>query len=52
MILFIIFRALLLDRAWPWFETPPSELAPVPKAVPAEPARRLGRPLRSRGIPR
>ena len=46
MILFVLYRAMVLDRSQPWFEAPP-EPAPTPEAAPTLPGRRLPR---SRGI--
>jgi hypothetical protein len=48
MILFVIYRAMLLDNSQPWFEAPP-EPAPAPEAAPTPPGRR---PPRSRGSSR
>ena len=38
MILFVLYRAVMLDRSQPWFEAAP-EPAPVPEAAPTLPAR-------------
>jgi hypothetical protein len=48
MILFVVYRAMMLDRSQPWFEAPP-EPAPAPEAAPTLPGRR---PPRSRGSSR
>ena len=45
MILFVLYRAMMLDRLQPWFETPPDP-APAPETAPTPPGRRL---VRSRG---
>jgi hypothetical protein len=48
MILYVLYRAMMLDRSEPWFEPPP-EPAPAPEASSALPGRR---PARSRGSSR
>jgi hypothetical protein len=48
MILYVLYRAMMLDRSEPWFEAPP-EPTPAPEALPTLPGRP---PARSRGSSR
>jgi hypothetical protein len=50
MMLFVILRAVQLDRSQPWFETPPPE--PAEAAAAPRPGRPAMPPARARPIPR